>query len=110
MNFFPYGTYKIYVVKTNTIQFITIGKKTIGNSKNDPIRFYIRILLNDRTEMYTWFENSQQVEDAMSVINANYDTIALLMADCSDDTDSRLQRDYIATLNSPMYKEALNCL
>ena len=109
-DFFPYGTLKIYVVKTNTIQFTTIGKETIGKSKNDPIRFYIRILLNDRTEIYTWFENGQQVEEAMSIINANYGKIALLMADGPDDTDNRLQRDYITMVNSPIYKEALNCL
>ena len=108
---FPYGVSTVTVVERDKIQRMETGSQKIGDKKNSPTLPYIYVRMTEGSYEYLWFENAEQVDNALDVFAKGEGKLVLIKSKASDEhTDYRIRRDYIVEFNSAVYHEAISRL
>lgn len=108
---FPYGVSTVTVIERDNIQRMEAGSQKIGDKKNSPTLPYIYVRMVEGSYEYLWFENVEQVDNALDVLAKGEGKLALIKSKANEEqTDYRIRRDYIVEANSAVYHEAISRL
>ena len=108
---FPYGVNEIITFSPSDIVYVDVNIQDIGDKKTPKIRIRIFIRLRTDSYFYAWFENKEQVIDAMKTIDKTTSSrIAVINTNGNDKNDCRDRRDYIVEVGSALYYEAIKQL
>ncbi len=100
---FPYGTESVFVLKKQDILYYQAIPYEDKTGKHCQIKIYLR----GGDSIRTYFNNSDEVKEAMNVLGGLNSTVVIARAKTKD--DNSFQRDFI-TNNHNLYEDAINNL
>lgn len=100
---FPYGTESVFVLKKQDILYYQAIPYEDKTGKHCQIKIYLR----GGDAIRTYFNNSDEVKEAMNVLGGLDSTVVIARAKTKD--DNSFQRDFI-TNNRNLYEDAINNL
>ena len=100
---FPYGTESVFVLKKQDILYYQAIPYEDKTGKHCQIKIYLR----GGDSIRTYFNNSDEVKEAMNVLGGLDSTVVIARAKTKD--DKSFQRDFI-TNNRNLYEDAINNL
>ena len=101
---FPHGTESVFVLKKQDILFYRAMPYDDKTGKHYQVRI---ILKGSDNAIVAYFNNSDEVKEAMNVLGGLDSTVVIARAKTKD--DNSFQRDFITT-NRNLYEEAINNL
>lgn len=109
-NNFPYGIRGINTFQRSDILNIHISSITHEKDKyTSERRPYVGIKLRSGDYFYAYFENNEQLSEAMKNINNSIcgQKLVIIEAGGNNPRDRRIRRDYITEVGTTLYYEAL---
>lgn len=108
-NNFPYGIREINTFQRSDILKICISSITYEKDKyTSERRPYIGVKLRSGDYFYAYFENNEQLSEAMKNINYSICGNKLVIINAKGNAkDTRIRRDYVTEVGTTLYYEAL---
>jgi hypothetical protein len=100
---FPYGTESVFVLKKQDILYCQAIPYEDKTGKHCQIKIYLK----GGDVIRSYFNNSDEVKEAMNVLGGFDSTVVIARAKTKD--DKSFQRDFITT-NRNLYEDAINNL
>ena len=100
---FPYGTESVFVLNKQDILYYQAMPYEDKTGKHCQIKIYLR----GGDVIRAYFNNSDEVKEAMNVLGSFDSTVVIARAKTKD--DNSFQRDFI-TANRNLYEDAINNL
>ena len=100
---FPHGTESVFVLKKQDILYYQAAPYEDKTGKHCQIKIYLR----GGDAIRTYFNNSDEVKEAMNVLGGLDSTVIIARAKTKD--DKSFQRDFI-TNNRNLYEDAIDNL
>ncbi len=100
---FPYGTESVFVLKKQDILYYQATPYEDKTGKHCQIKIYLK----GGDSIRTYFNNSDEVKEAMNVLGGLDSTVVIARAKTKD--GNSFQRDFI-TNNRNLYEDAINNL